>query len=121
MYNFPHKKKRTGLNNDQTHETISIPCLISNIIINTLITIFRKRYLEAHPDAAEAWFRENASLELRQRFQGMAVVQAKSPLKNIHQEENLLSRSKRNSVTSDLFQSWLASSSPAKRSKSPSR
>ncbi|XP_016912442.2 cGMP-specific 3',5'-cyclic phosphodiesterase isoform X1 [Apis cerana] len=79
------------------------------------------RYLEAHPDAAEAWFRENASLELRQRLQGMAVVQAKSPLKNIHQEENLLSRSKRNSVTSDLFQSWLASSSPAKRSKSPSR
>ncbi|XP_043790374.1 cGMP-specific 3',5'-cyclic phosphodiesterase isoform X2 [Apis laboriosa] len=79
------------------------------------------RYLEAHPDAAEAWFRENASLDLRQRLQGMAVVQAKSPLKNIHQEENLLSRSKRNSVTSDLFQSWLASSSPAKRSKSPSR
>ncbi|XP_012344985.1 cGMP-specific 3',5'-cyclic phosphodiesterase isoform X1 [Apis florea] len=79
------------------------------------------RYLEAHPDAAEAWFRENASQELRQRLQGMAVIQAKSPLKNIHQEENLLSRSKRNSVTSDLFQSWLASSSPAKRSKSPSR
>ncbi|KAK9301706.1 hypothetical protein QLX08_006106 [Tetragonisca angustula] len=78
------------------------------------------RYLEAHPDAAEAWFRENASPELRQRIQG-TTAQAKSTSKNVHQEESLLSRSKRNSVTSDLFQSWLASSSPAKRSKSPSR
>ncbi|XP_034179846.1 phosphodiesterase 6 [Osmia lignaria lignaria] len=79
------------------------------------------RYLEAHPEAAEAWLRENASLELRQRLQGVAVPQAKSPTRNLHQEENLLSRSKRNSVTSDLFQCWLASSSPAKRSRSPSR
>ncbi|CAK9795385.1 cGMP-specific 3',5'-cyclic phosphodiesterase [Anthophora plagiata] len=79
------------------------------------------RYLEAHPEAAEAWIRENASFELRQRLQGVALPQPKSPSRNIHQEENLLSRSKRNSVTSDLFQTWLASSSPAKRSKSPSR
>ncbi|XP_017787419.1 PREDICTED: cGMP-specific 3',5'-cyclic phosphodiesterase-like [Habropoda laboriosa] len=79
------------------------------------------RYLEAHPEAAEAWLRENASLELRQRLQGVALPQPNSPTRSIHQEENLLSRSKRNSVTSDLFQSWLASSSPAKRSRSPSR
>ncbi|XP_031825771.2 phosphodiesterase 6 [Nomia melanderi] len=82
------------------------------------------RYLEAHPDAAEAWLRENASLELRQRLQGVSSVvpQSKPPeVRSTHQEENPLARSKRNSVTSDLFQSWLASSSPAKRSKSPNR
>ncbi|XP_076241567.1 phosphodiesterase 6 isoform X2 [Calliopsis andreniformis] len=79
------------------------------------------RYLEAHPDVAEAWLRDNASLELRQRLQGIVVPQTKSPARSLQQEENVLSRSKRNSVTSDLFQTWLASSSPAKRSKSPSR
>ncbi|XP_076678724.1 phosphodiesterase 6 isoform X2 [Andrena cerasifolii] len=79
------------------------------------------RYLEAHPDAAEAWLREIASLELRQRLQGTAVPESKSPARSLHQEESLLSRGKRHSVTSDLFQTWLASSSPAKRSRSPSR
>ncbi|KZC14616.1 PREDICTED: cGMP-specific 3',5'-cyclic phosphodiesterase-like [Dufourea novaeangliae] len=80
------------------------------------------RYLEAHPDAAEAWLRENASFELRQRLQDVtSVPQTKSPARVSHQEESLLTRSKRNSVTSDLFQSWLASSSPGKRSKSPNR
>ncbi|XP_053976534.1 cGMP-specific 3',5'-cyclic phosphodiesterase-like isoform X1 [Hylaeus volcanicus] len=79
------------------------------------------RYLEAYPDAAEAWLRENASYELRQRLQGVGLPPAKSPARNLHREESLLTRSKRNSVTSDLFQTWLASSSPAKRSRSPSR
>ncbi|XP_033324834.1 phosphodiesterase 6 [Megalopta genalis] len=80
------------------------------------------RYLEAHPEAVEAWLRENASHELRQRLQGVpSVVQSKSPVRATHQEENPLTRSKRNSVTSDIFQTWLDSSSPAKRSKSPNR
>ncbi|XP_076164388.1 phosphodiesterase 6 [Ptiloglossa arizonensis] len=79
------------------------------------------RYLETHPDAVEAWLRENASNELRQRLQGVAQPQAVSPARSSHQEEALLSRGKRNSVTSDLFETWLASSSPAKRSRSPSR
>ncbi|XP_076294997.1 phosphodiesterase 6 [Lasioglossum baleicum] len=80
------------------------------------------RYLEAHPEAVETWLRENASQELRQRLQGVPTVpQSKSPVRTSHQEENLLVRSKRNSVTSDIFQTWLESSSPAKRSKSPNR
>ncbi|KAG7200832.1 hypothetical protein KM043_003202 [Ampulex compressa] len=79
------------------------------------------RYLEAHPDMAEMWFRERASFELRQRLQGSTLQRSKSSAPNLHHEESILSRSKRNSVTSDLFQTWLASSSPAKRSRSPSR
>ncbi|XP_043266143.1 cGMP-specific 3',5'-cyclic phosphodiesterase-like [Colletes gigas] len=79
------------------------------------------RYLEAYPDVAETWLRENASYELRQRLQTVAQPQTKSPVRSLHREESLLTRSKRNSVTSDLFQNWLASSSPAKRSTSPSR
>ncbi|XP_076651652.1 phosphodiesterase 6 isoform X2 [Halictus rubicundus] len=80
------------------------------------------RYLEAHPEAVEAWLRENASQELRLRLQGVStVLQRSSPVRTSHQEENLLVRSKRNSVTSDIFQTWLDSSSPAKRCKSPNR
>ncbi|XP_012222882.1 cGMP-specific 3',5'-cyclic phosphodiesterase isoform X2 [Linepithema humile] len=78
------------------------------------------RYLEAHPALAETWLREKASLQLRQRLQNTCVVQTITPsAPRVHSEENLLNRNKRNSVTSDLFQTWLASSSPAKRSKSP--
>ncbi|XP_024936259.1 cGMP-specific 3',5'-cyclic phosphodiesterase isoform X2 [Cephus cinctus] len=78
------------------------------------------KYLEANPIAIEVWLREKASPDLRQRLQNSSLV-TKSSTSSLHQEENVLSRSKRNSVTSDLFQSWLASSSPVKRSKSPSR
>ncbi|XP_012288226.1 cGMP-specific 3',5'-cyclic phosphodiesterase [Orussus abietinus] len=78
------------------------------------------KYLEANPIAAEIWFRKKASPELRQRLQASSL-EPKSSTSSLHQEESLLSRSKRNSVTSDLFQSWLATSSPIKRSKSPSR
>ncbi|XP_066586223.1 cGMP-specific 3',5'-cyclic phosphodiesterase [Prorops nasuta] len=79
------------------------------------------RYLEANPAVVESWLRDKASPELRQRLQGLSILQKKPSKSNVHQEEGLLARGKRNSVTSDLFQSWLASSSPAKRSKSPSR
>ncbi|KAH0952975.1 hypothetical protein HN011_011017 [Eciton burchellii] len=80
------------------------------------------RYLEAHPTLVETWMREKASLQLRQRLQKSCITQMKAPsTPNVQQEENVLTRGKRNSVTSDLFQTWLASSSPAKRSRSPSR
>ncbi|XP_046433336.1 cGMP-specific 3',5'-cyclic phosphodiesterase [Neodiprion pinetum] len=78
------------------------------------------RYLEANQTAVEKWLLEKASPELRHRVQNPLLV-AKRSGPNLHQEESSLSRCKRNSVTSDLFQSWLASSSPVKRSKSPSR
>lgn len=81
-----------------------------------------RRYLEAHPTLVETWLRENASLQLRQRLQRTCIPQTKiSSAPSVRQEESLLNRGKRNSVTSDLFQTWLASSSPAKRSKSPNR
>lgn len=41
MYNFSHEKKRTSLNNDQTYEIISIPCLINNIVI-----LYQSQFLE---------------------------------------------------------------------------
>ncbi|XP_014485064.1 PREDICTED: cGMP-specific 3',5'-cyclic phosphodiesterase [Dinoponera quadriceps] len=75
------------------------------------------RYLETHPALVETWLREKASLQLRHRLQSTCIQQRQ----RAHQEESLLGRGKRNSVTSDLFQTWLASSSPAKRSKSPNR
>ncbi|XP_071567949.1 cGMP-specific 3',5'-cyclic phosphodiesterase isoform X1 [Temnothorax nylanderi] len=83
------------------------------------------RYLEAHPALAEMWLREKASLQLRQKLQSTCMLQTITPsapsAPSRQQEENLLNQSKRNSVTSDLFQTWLASSSPAKRSRSPNR
>ncbi|XP_011329812.2 cGMP-specific 3',5'-cyclic phosphodiesterase isoform X2 [Ooceraea biroi] len=81
------------------------------------------RYLEAHPAVVETWVREKASLQLRQKLQKSCIPQMKAPSStpSVEQEENVLSRGKRNSVTSDLFQTWLASSSPAKRCRSPNR
>ncbi|KAM0730855.1 cGMP-specific 3',5'-cyclic phosphodiesterase [Formica fusca] len=80
------------------------------------------RYLEANPALAETWLREKASLQLRQRLQNTCTLQTIRPsAQHVQQEESLLNRGKRNSVTSDLFQTWLASSSPAKRSRSPKR
>ncbi|EFN82779.1 cGMP-specific 3',5'-cyclic phosphodiesterase isoform X2 [Harpegnathos saltator] len=85
------------------------------------------RYLETHPALVEMWLRKNASSQLRQRLQSICSsmqqqTQTRTPsTSSVRQEESLLGRGKRNSVTSDLFQTWLASSSPAKRSKSPNR
>lgn len=78
------------------------------------------KFLETHPAVLEAWIREKASAELRMWLQGTSLA-PKTSTSSQHQDENTLSRNKRNSVTSDLFQSWLASNSPVKRSRSPSR
>ncbi|XP_043266964.1 cGMP-specific 3',5'-cyclic phosphodiesterase-like [Venturia canescens] len=78
------------------------------------------KYLEANPAIVEAWLRNKASTELRRRLETSNVL-PKSTSLSLRHEESVLVRSKRNSVTSDLFQSWLASSSPIKRSKSPTR
>ncbi|KAI4504702.1 hypothetical protein M0802_000252 [Mischocyttarus mexicanus] len=77
------------------------------------------RYLEAHPNLVETWLYENASYELRQRLQTPRLERTTST--SCQEQEGLLSRTKRNSVTSDLFQTWLSTSSPVKRSRSPSR
>ncbi|XP_015176353.1 PREDICTED: cGMP-specific 3',5'-cyclic phosphodiesterase isoform X2 [Polistes dominula] len=77
------------------------------------------RYLEAHPDLVEMWLYEKASVELRQRLH-MPILE-RTTSTSCQDQESLLSRTKRNSVTSDLFQTWLSTSSPAKRSRSPSR
>ncbi|KAJ8687827.1 hypothetical protein QAD02_023621 [Eretmocerus hayati] len=82
------------------------------------------RYLEANPGQAEAWIRENASPELKLRLQTCCLSAPCTSKKSssTSQQQDSSERSKGNSVTSDLFQSWLASSSPIKRSsRSPSR
>ncbi|XP_046813368.1 cGMP-specific 3',5'-cyclic phosphodiesterase isoform X2 [Vespa crabro] len=80
------------------------------------------RYMEAHPNVVESWLYEKASLELRQRLQTPRLERTKSITSTSCQDqEGILNRPKRNSVTSDLFQTWLSTSSPAKRSRSPSR
>nr|KAF7439472.1 hypothetical protein H0235_001863 [Vespula pensylvanica] len=80
------------------------------------------RYMEAHPNVVETWLYEKGSLELRQRLQTPRLERTKSITSTSCQDqEGILSRTKRNSVTSDLFQTWLSTSSPAKRSRSPSR
>ncbi|XP_016845870.1 cGMP-specific 3',5'-cyclic phosphodiesterase isoform X1 [Nasonia vitripennis] len=81
------------------------------------------RYLEANPVLAESWIRENASPELKLRLQTCCLLPQirQSSTSSLQHDENAMSRSKRNSITSDLFQSWLASNSPIKRSRSPSR
>ncbi|XP_047363761.1 cGMP-specific 3',5'-cyclic phosphodiesterase isoform X3 [Vespa velutina] len=80
------------------------------------------RYMEAHPNVVETWLYEKASLELRQRLQTPRLERTKSITSTSCQDqEGILNRPKRNSVTSDLFQTWLSTSSPAKRSRSPSR
>lgn len=80
------------------------------------------RYLEAHPVHAEAWIRENASTELKLRLQTCCLEPTTRPTTSSSlQPEDAHNRGKRNSITSDLFQSWLASNSPIKRSRIPSR
>lgn len=71
----------------------------------------------------ETWLREKASVQLRQRLQKSCVPQTKaaSTPKVQQEESSVLDRGKRNSVTSDLFQTWLASSSSVRRSRSPNR
>lgn len=89
-------------------------------IVKPFYFVEKKRFLETHPAVLEGWIREKASAELRMWLQGTSLA-PKTSTSSQHQEENTLNRNKRNSVTSDLFQSWLASNSPVKRSRSPSR
>ncbi|XP_058792886.1 cGMP-specific 3',5'-cyclic phosphodiesterase-like isoform X2 [Phymastichus coffea] len=79
------------------------------------------RYLEANPVRAEAWIRENASTELKLRLQTCCLEPTTRNITSNLQPDDPHNRGKRNSITSDLFQSWLASNSPIKHSRSPSR
>ncbi|XP_063978763.1 cGMP-specific 3',5'-cyclic phosphodiesterase-like [Diachasmimorpha longicaudata] len=101
-----------------------IPCpdTIHEFEEDTGLTMERVgKYLETNPSVVEAWLRDKASPELKMRLLNtnlqpkIATLSLRPP-----PDETPMVRPKRNSITSDLFQSWLASSSP-KRSKSPSR
>lgn len=61
-------------------------------------------WLEANPQLVEAWLRDHASTGFRQRVQKALVPALPAP--------------KRNSLTSDLFQIWLAAS-PAHNDQQP--
>ncbi|XP_011296967.1 cGMP-specific 3',5'-cyclic phosphodiesterase [Fopius arisanus] len=101
-----------------------IPCpdTIHEFEEDTGLTMERVgKYLESNPSVVEAWLRDKASPELKMRLlntnsqRKTATLSLRPP-----PDETPMVRPKRNSITSDLFQSWLASSSP-KRSRSPSR
>ncbi|XP_057329164.1 cGMP-specific 3',5'-cyclic phosphodiesterase-like [Microplitis mediator] len=79
------------------------------------------KYLEANPAVVEAWLRDKASNELKVKLLNTSLLKQQSSLsvRAPNSQETLVH--KRNSVTTDLFQSWLASNSPIKRCKSPNR
>ncbi|PSN49011.1 cGMP-specific 3' [Blattella germanica] len=97
-----------------------------------------EQFLESHPDVVEKWLLEKAEPDFIQRLlSGRGSVSVAGPgteeshsssTASLQQEEGhggnnnggIIPRSKRNSVTSELFQLWLAAS-PIKRAKSPSR
>ncbi|KAK7792520.1 hypothetical protein R5R35_009928 [Gryllus longicercus] len=78
--------------------------------------------LEARPAAVERWLRERADpAVLRRALAARAAAGACDDAADIGGGgSGGLPRSKRNSVTSELFHSWLASS-PVKKARSPSR
>lgn len=83
----------------------------------TALKIHAFRFLEANSSLAESWIRENASPELKLRLQTCCLVPSRTSTTSLQQhEDGGLNRGKRNSITSDLFQSWLQSNSPVKRS-----
>jgi hypothetical protein len=98
-----------------------------------------EHYLESHPQVVQRWLLERAEPDFLQRlllcrgYRGVANAaqegsQTSSTASLQHDEGHgasgnaggIIPRSKRNSVTSELFQIWLAAS-PIKRAKSPSR
>ncbi|XP_074095925.1 phosphodiesterase 6 isoform X2 [Cotesia typhae] len=79
------------------------------------------KYLESNPLVVEAWLRDKASNELKVKLLNTSLLKQQSSLSVQGQNSQESQPRKRNSVTTDLFQSWLASNSPIKRSKSPNR
>lgn len=96
-----------------------------------------ERYLESHPDVVQKWLLEKAEPEFIQRLLqyrghrsgpvGDQEGSRSSSTGSLHQDGHsgnnngaIIPRTKRNSITSELFQTWLAAS-PIKRAKSPSR
>lgn len=94
-------------------------------------------YLESHPEVVQKWLLEKAEPEYVQRLLdcrrcrsgpgGDQEGSRSSSTGSLHQDGHgstnggaIFPRSKRNSITSELFQTWLAAS-PIKRAKSPSR
>nr|CAD7401491.1 unnamed protein product [Timema cristinae] len=83
-------------------------------------------YLESHPEVVERWLVERAESEVvRQMVAATSRSEGgrSSSVGSLQQDElggGVIARSKRNSVTSELFQMWLAAS-PVKRAKSPNR
>jgi hypothetical protein len=97
-----------------------------------------EQYLESHPQVIHRWLLEKADPDFVQRLLqcrgSFSVAGAgregsrSSSTASLQQDDGhsgtnngaIIPRSKRNSVTSELFQIWLAAS-PIKRAKSPSR
>lgn len=67
-------------------------------------------WLEAHPQLLEQWVREHATTELKQRIHQATAPECTTTTTNTNQINNGTSTSRRTSITSDLFQLWLAAS-----------
>jgi hypothetical protein len=97
-----------------------------------------EQYLECHPQVVQKWLLEKADADFVRRLlqhrgnpgvTGAGHEESRSSSTASLQQDGahdgpnngaIIPRSKRNSVTSELFQIWLAAS-PIKRAKSPSR
>jgi hypothetical protein len=96
-----------------------------------------EQYLESHPQVVQKWLLEKAEPEFLQRLLhcraygsgpgGDQEGSRSSSTGSLHQDGpnsgnsgGIIPRAKRNSITSELFRTWLAAS-PIKRAKSPSR
>lgn len=90
-----------------------------------------EQYLESHPQVVQKWLLEKAEPEFLQSLlhcrDGDQEGSRSSSTGSLHQDGpnsgssgGIIPRSKRNSITSELFRTWLAAS-PIKRAKSPSR
>jgi hypothetical protein len=105
-----------------------------------------EKYLESHPQVVQKWLLEKAEPEFLQRLLQFREYRSgpggdqegsrSSSTGSLHQDGHnssnsgnsgnggngggIIPRSKRNSITSELFRTWLAAS-PIKRAKSPSR
>jgi hypothetical protein len=99
-----------------------------------------EKYLESHPQVVQKWLLEKAEPEFLQRLLqcqgyrsgpgGDQEGSQSSSTGSLHQDGHnsssngnsggIIPRGKRNSITSELFRTWLAAS-PIKRAKSPSR
>ncbi|XP_044003079.1 cGMP-specific 3',5'-cyclic phosphodiesterase [Aphidius gifuensis] len=116
--NIKTKTIKTDLMTDNN----SKKCNEDNIEENNNITMDQVgRYLEDNPATVEAWLRDKASPDLKMRLLNTNLLPPSATL-NLHSSssDNTLIETKKNSVTTKIFKSWLATNSSVPKQKSSS-